>query len=46
MLAVELRTKHMMAQSLGLYQEGIIDDADDILVKSSSKTESIWDEEW
>lgn len=46
-LAVELRTKHMMAQSLSISMEDVIDDENDILVKDYGKNNtSIWDEEW
>jgi len=48
LLAVELRTKHMMAQSLGINWDGdTIENAEDILVKGSVTTDiNLWDEEW
>lgn len=47
-LVVELRTKHMMAQSLGINWEGdIINNEEDILVKGTSLTDvNLWDDEW
>lgn len=47
-VVVELRTKHMMAQSLGINWDGdTIDEAEEILVKGSATTDiNLWDEEW
>ena len=51
-LVVELRTKNMVAQmitqSLRMnWDEDVIDDANDILVKGYNTTNiNIWDEEW
>ena len=51
-LVVELRTKHMMAQmmtqSLRInWDEDVINDANDILVKGTPTTDiNIWDDEW
>ena len=51
-LIVELRTKNMVAQmitqSLRMnWDEDVIDDANDILVKGYNTTNiNIWDEEW
>lgn len=49
-LAVELRTKHMIAQSLGINwddEDDIITNANQILVKGSTTTDiNLWDEEW
>jgi len=37
----------MMAQSLSISMEDVIDDENDILVKDYGKTKTnIWDEEW
>ena len=51
LLAVELKTMHMMAQSLSINSlatgDDIIDDPEDILVKSSRITDiNLWDDEW
>ena len=48
LLAVELRTMHMMAQSLPINTSGdVIDNPDDILVKSHNVTDTnLWNDEW
>ncbi len=48
LLAVELRTMHMMAQSLPINTTSdIITDSDEILVKGSTVTDiNLWDDEW
>lgn len=48
LLAVELRTTHMMAQSLSINTTGdVITDSNEILVKGSNITDiNLWDDEW
>ena len=47
LLVVELRTVHMMAESLGINDTDTINDASDILTKEQNMTDvNIWDSEW
>ena len=49
LLVVELRTVHMMAESLVIdsSETNTIDNANDILTKEQNKTDvNIWDNEW